>query len=43
MVDFTVLADHKVKVKESKKRDKYLDFVWKLEKYGTWRWPWYQL
>ena len=25
IVDFTILADHRVKIKESEKRDKYLD------------------
>ena len=32
IVDFTVLADHRVKIKESEKRDKYLDFTRELEK-----------
>ena len=27
MVDFAVLADHRVKIKESQERDKYLDLV----------------
>ena len=32
IVDFIVLADHKVKLKESKKRDKFLDLTWELKK-----------
>ena len=35
IVDFAVLADHRVKLKESEKRDKYLDLARKLKKYGT--------
>ena len=36
ILDFTVLADHRVKIKESKKRDKYLDHAWELKKnFGT--------
>ena len=31
-VDFAVLVDHRVKLKESKKKDKYLDFARKLKK-----------
>ena len=31
-VDFTVLADHRVKLKEGKKRDKYLDLAGELKK-----------
>ena len=31
-MDFTVLADHWVKLKESKKKDKYLDFATELKK-----------
>ena len=27
IVDFAVLADHRVKLKESEKKDKYLDFA----------------
>ena len=33
IVDFAVLADHRVKLKESKKRDKYLDLAWELKKW----------
>ena len=32
IVDFAVLADHRVKLKESKKKDKYLDFARALKK-----------
>ena len=32
IVDFDILADHRVKLKESEKRDKYLDLVRELEK-----------
>ena len=30
-MDFAVLADHRVKLKESEKRDKYLDFARELK------------
>ena len=32
IVDFAFLADHRVKLKESEKKDKYLDLAWKLKK-----------
>ena len=32
IVDFAVLADHRVKLKESKRRDKYLDLARELKK-----------
>ena len=32
IVDFAVRADHSVKLKESEKKDKYLDFAWELKK-----------
>ena len=32
IVDFAVLADHRVKLKESEKRDKYLDLARELKK-----------
>ena len=38
IVDFAVLADHRVKLKESKKKDKYLDLAWELKNCGTWKW-----
>ena len=31
-MDFAVLADHKIKLKESEKRGKYLDIVRELKK-----------
>ena len=32
MVDFAVPADHRVKIKVSEKKDKYLDFTGELRK-----------
>ena len=32
IVDFAVLADHKVKLKEGEKKDKYLDLARELKK-----------
>ena len=32
IVDFAVPTDHRVKLKESEKKDKYLDLAWKLKK-----------
>ena len=32
IVDFAVLADHRVKLKESEKKDKYLDLTKELKK-----------
>ena len=44
IVDFAVPADHRVKLKESKKRDKHQDLDRELKKnYRTWGWRWYQL
>ena len=38
IVDFAVPADHRIKLKECKKKNKYLDFVRELKKnYGTCR------
>ena len=31
-MDFAVLADHRIKLKECEKKDKYLDFARKLKK-----------
>ena len=31
-MDFDVPADHRVKLKESEKKDKYLDLTWELKK-----------
>ena len=42
-MDFAVPADHWVKLKEMKKKDKYLDLTRELKKYGTWKWRLYQL
>ena len=41
-VDFAVPADHRIKLKECEKRDKYLDLARELKNYGTWRWQLYQ-
>ena len=41
IVDFAVLADHRVKLKESEKRDKYQDLARELKNYRTWKWQWY--
>ena len=46
IVDFAVPADHRIKLKECEKMDKYLDLVWKLKKtmkhegdnYTNWDW-----
>ena len=43
IVDFTVTADHRVKLKESEKKDKYLDLARELKNGGTWKWCLYQL
>ena len=32
IVDFAILADHRIKLKECEKRDKYLDLAWELKK-----------
>ena len=32
IVDFVILADHRVKLKESEKKDKYLDLARELKK-----------
>ena len=32
LIDFVVLADHRVKLKESKKKDKYQDLAWEIFK-----------
>ena len=31
-MDFAVRADHRVKLKENEKKDKYLDLAWELKK-----------
>ena len=44
IVDFSVPADHRIKLKEWENRDKYLDLARELKKnYGTCRWQLYQL
>ena len=43
IVDFAVPADHKIKLKEYVKKDKYLDLARELKKTGTWQWQLYQL
>ena len=35
IVDFAASADHRVKLKGSEKRDKYLDLSRELKKYGS--------
>ena len=40
IVDF---ADHRIKLKECEKKDKYLDIARELKNYGTWKWWLYQL
>ena len=41
---FAALADHRVKLKESEKRDKYFDLAKELKKnFGTCKWRLYQL
>ena len=42
-VDFAVPADHRIKLRESEKKDKYFDLAMKLKKKGTWRWRLNQL
>ena len=32
LLDFAILADHRVKIKESEKTDKYLDLAWEMKK-----------
>ena len=44
IVDFAVLVDRWIKLKECEKKDKYLDLARELKKNcGTWRWQLYQL
>ena len=35
MVDFIVPVEHRVKLKESERRNKYINIPRELEKYGT--------
>ena len=32
ILDFAVPADHKIKLKENEKKDKYFDYTWELQK-----------
>ena len=42
IVNFAVPTDHRVKLKESEKKDKYFDLARELEKNcGTWKWRLY--
>ena len=41
IVDFAVPADHRIKLKECEKRNKFLDLARELKNYGTWRWQLY--
>ena len=41
--DFAVLADHRVKLKENEKNDKYLDLARELKNCGTRKWCLYQM
>ena len=43
IVNFAVPADHRIKLKECEKKDKYLDLARELKNYGTWRWQLHQL
>ena len=36
IADFAISVDHIVKLKESKKKDEYLDLAWELKNCGTW-------
>ena len=36
IVNFTVPADHRIKLKENEKKDKYLNLARELKNYGTW-------
>ena len=40
-VNFALPVDHRVKLKESRKRDKYLDLARELNNCGTWKWRLY--
>ena len=35
IIDFTFPADHRIKLKELEKRDKYLDLAREIKNYGT--------
>ena len=38
IVDFAIPADCRVKLKETEKRDMYLDLAKEQKKYATWKW-----
>ena len=42
IVDMAVQADHRIKLKESEKNDKYLGSGRELKNCGTWKWQLYQ-
>ena len=37
-MDFGIPANLRVKLKESKKKNKYLDFAKEQKNYGIWKW-----
>ena len=41
--DFAVPADHRIKLKEIEKKNKYLDLARELKNSGTWKWRLYQI
>ena len=43
IVYFAVPADHKIKLKECEKKDKYLDLARELKNFGICSWQLYQL
>ena len=43
IVNFAVPADHRIKLKEWEKKDKYMELARELENYGIWRWQLYRL
>ena len=43
IVDFAVPANHRIKLKECEKKDKYLYLARELKNYGTWNLRLYQL
>ena len=43
IIDFVLPADHRIKLKECEKKDKYLDLARELKSYGTCKWQLYQL
>ena len=42
-MNFAVPADHRINLKESEKKDKYLDFAKELKTCETWKWRLYQI